>query len=421
MILEIVVMGAVLLVLLGLSFLFSGFETGMISLDLVELENQAKRNRSRARLLHFVRQPDKLLGTTLLGNNVVNILLAALATYLVHRIHSPLFPASYTALLLGAVVLLFGEVMPKSIFRDRADTIVPAFFPVLQFFYYLLKPLVVVVTWLNRGIRKFLKIAEEDNFNYLTKDDLSYLLSLTETDSIDQPQMEMIEDALDFTELEARNVMIPRTEIVAIPETATIAEAIEIARREGFTRYPVYGQNLDDITGVLIIYDALKREHTAETQVGRLAREVLFAPENTDLDVLLKDMQRKHRSIAVIVDAYGGTSGIVTMEDILEEIVGDIEDEYDVEEEIREVEQISPNTWLAQADVEIDRLADEYGIELPEGDYETIAGLILDKLERIPHQGQFISIPPFRLQVLQATDKKVIKVKIYKTETRGDK
>lgn len=403
------------LILLALSFVFSGFETGMISINQFDLEQKAKRNRASARLLSFARQPDKFLGTTLIGNNVVNVLLASLATYMVHQLNSPYFPASYTALAAGTIVLVFGEIVPKAIFRDYADTIVPRFFPIITFFYYLLKPLVALVTLLNTSLRRFLKLDSKGDFNYLTKDDLTFLLSQTDSDAMSQPQMEMIEDALEFREQEARNVMIPRTEIIAIPENATIDETIAIAREEGFTRYPVYRQNLDNIIGVLIIYDVLKRDCTKDMTAGQITHEPLFVPENMALDILLKEMQTKHRSMAIVVDSYGGTAGIVTMEDILEEIVGDIEDEYDVEEEERDVEQVSPNTWLAMADVEIDRLADEYGIELPEGDYETIAGLILDKLERLPHQGQFISVPPYRLQVLQTTDKKIIKVKIHKT------
>ncbi len=404
----------VLLLLLGLSFLFSGFETGMISINQIELENKAKRNRSYVRLLSFVRQPDKFLGTTLIGNNIVNVLLASLTTYLIHRVNPQWFDVRYTALVLGVLVLAFGEIIPKAIFRDHADTIVPRVFPFILFFYAIFRPFVAVVTWINRGLHKMLKLSEKSDFNYLTKDDLTFLLSEANNDSIDEPQMEMIEDALVFHEQEARNVMVPRTDIVAIPETATIAEVIAIAREEGFTRYPVYRQNIDDIIGVLIIYDILKRELTHDMTAGQIVHEPFFAPENMDLDVLLKEMQQKHLSIAIIVDSYGGTAGIVTMEDILEEIVGDIEDEYDTEEESKDVEQVSPNTWLAQADTEIDRLADEWGIELPEGDYETIAGLILDKLERIPQQGQFINIPPYRLQVLQTTDKKIIKVKIHR-------
>ncbi|MDD2332722.1 MAG: hemolysin family protein, partial [Candidatus Cloacimonetes bacterium] len=222
----------------------------------------------------------------------------------------------------------------------------------------------------------------------------------------------------EFREQEARNIMIPRTEIVAIPESAPREEILELARAEGYTRYPVYRQSLDDIIGVLIIYDLLKKEATDTATAGAYLHEPYFAPENTDLDVLLKEMQSKRRSMAIIVDSYGGTAGLVTMEDILEEIVGDIEDEYDIEEGIKDVEQIAANTWLAQADIEIDRLADEYDIELPDGDYETLAGLIIEHLERIPKPGQLIYIGNYRIQVLQATEKKIIKVKIHKA--RGE-
>ncbi len=413
--------GLILLVLLALSFLFSGFENGVISINQLDLEVRAKRNRSSARLLGEVRQPDKMLGTTLLGNNIVNILMASISTYLVAQNIDPArFDPQYTSLVVGAVVLIFGEVIPKTLFRDNADALVPVFYPFMRAVSLVLKPLVACVSWLNTALRKMLHITEGNSFNYLTKDDLTYLLSLTEPDASDAPQMEMIEDALEFTEQEARNVMVPRMEIVAIPETATIAEAIEIAREEGFTRYPVYRKDLDDIVGILIIYDVLKREYTQDTPVGQIVHKPFFTPENTDLDVLLKEMQKHHRSIAIVVDSYGGTAGLVTMEDILEEIFGDIADEYDEQEDEKEVEQVSPNTWLVLADTEIDRLADEYDIQLPEGDYETVAGLILDKLARIPHQGQFVHIENYRLQVLQTTEKKIIKVKIHKISKRGE-
>ncbi|MDD2229320.1 MAG: hemolysin family protein [Candidatus Cloacimonetes bacterium] len=403
-----------LLFFLLLAFLFSGFETGLISLDQLALERDAKRNKSSAALLKFVRQPDKFLGTTLIGNNVANVIIASISTVTVDRFSSIAFDARYTALLVGSIVLIFGEIVPKAIFRDHADTIVPRFFPLLKFFYYTLKPFVAIVTWMNKQLRKLLHLTEDNQYDYLTKDDLSFLLSQTATDGISAPQMEMIEDALDFTEQDAHNVMVPRTDIVAVQENTLIPEVIELAREEGFTRYPVYRNNIDDIVGVLIIYDILKRDCTDDMCAGDIMHEPLFAPENTDLDILLRDMQKKQRSMSIIVDSYGGTAGIVTMEDILEEIVGDIDDEYDDDDEDNDVEQISPNTWLAQADVEIDRLADDYDIDLPEGDYETIAGLILDHLERIPHQGQVVTIGAYRIQVLQVTTKKIIKVKIHK-------
>lgn len=407
-------MSAMLLALLALCFVFAGFETGMISLDPLELERKAKKDKTMAKVMALSKKPDLFLGTTLIGNNIVNVLFATLATYMAHKIDSPYLPAKFSAIASVLIVLSFGEIVPKALFRDHAALLVPKFFPLIHFFYFLFSPLVAIVSAINRSVKKMLKLEDQNSLNFLTRDDLAFLLSQADADPSEQPQMDMLEDALEFGEHIARNVMVPRKDIVAIASDASLDEAIAIAREEGFTRYPVYGRDLDDILGVLIIYDILKHDCTTDMTAGKIIHKPYFAPENMDIDVLLKEMQIKRKTMAIIVDSYGGTSGIVTIEDILEEIVGDIEDEYDDDDESPEVQQISPNTWLVQADVEIDYLADEYGIELPEGDYETVAGLILDTLERIPQQGQFIDIPPYRLQVLQATNKKIIKVKIHK-------
>jgi putative hemolysin len=403
----------VLVFFLLLSLFFSGIETGMISIDQMALERSSHSNRRNAALLRFIRQPDKFLGTTLIGNNVANAILASLATLFVAKLGDSAIDARYMSLIIGTVVLIFGEIVPKAMFRDYADTIVPKVFPILVFFFYLFRPFVAIVSYINLALRKLLKLEENNQYDYLTKDDISFLLSESSGDSAMNPQLEMIEDALDLKDLEARNVMVPRTDIVAISHLASTAEITNIAKAEGFTRYPVYRNSIDDIIGVLIIYDLLKLENDDETTAGDLVHEPFFAPENMDVDILLKEMQLQRKSMTIIVDSYGGTAGIVTMEDILEEIVGEIEDEYDDSEE-HDVQQISPNTWIAMADVEIDHLADDHGIDLPEGDYETVAGLILDHLERIPHQGQFVTIEPYRIQVLQATDKKIVKVKIHR-------
>jgi len=403
----------ILLFFLALSLFFSGLETGLISLDQIALESSARRSRRDAALLRFIRRPDRFLGTTLIGNNIANAILASLSTYFVAELSNFAFDPRYTALLLGLIVLVFGEIVPKALFRDYADSIVPKVFPVLIFFFYLFRPFVAIVSFINRKIRRLLHLEAGNQYDYLTKDDINFLLNESSEDGQMEPHLEMIEDALDLKDLEARNVMVPRTEIVAIPESANLAEIVAIAQEEGFTRYPVYRNSIDEIIGVLIIYDVLKYDNDPDVLAGDILHEPFYAPENMDVDILLKEMQSQRKSMSIIVDSYGGTAGIVTMEDILEEIVGEIEDEYDDEEE-HDVEQISPNTWIAMADVEIDHLADDHDIELPQGDYETIAGLILDHLEKIPHQGQFISIPPYRIQVLQATDKKIVKVKIHK-------
>lgn len=401
----------ILVFFLSLCFLFSGLETGMMSIDQIALEDRARRSKRDAALLKFIRQPDKLLGTTLIGSNVASAVLASIATLFAGNLKN--FDARFTALIVGTIVLIFGEIVPKAVFREHSEKLVTMLFPLLLVFYYMLKPFVAVVGAINTLLMKLFKVGDGNKYDFLTKEDISFLLAESNEDSPLSTQMEMIEDALDLRDQKAKNIMEPRTEIVAIEDITPIPEVRKIAQKEGFTRYPVYRNSIDDIIGVLIVYDMLKKEVNDEMTAGDIIHEPLFAPESIGVDKLLHEMQSQRKSMAIIVDSFGGTAGIVTIEDILEEIVGDIEDEYDEEEE-RDVEQISPNTWIAMADVEIDRLADDYDIILPEGDYETIAGLILDTLEKIPHQGQFINVEPYRIQVLQATDKKIIKVKIHK-------
>ena len=382
----------------------------MMSIDQIALEDRARRSKRDAALLKFIREPDKLLGTTLIGSNVANAVLASIATLLRQ---SAELDARFTALIVGTIVLIFRRNHPQSsIPRSRRK----AGSHGISFAFGVL--LYTQAFCSHRGryqqiLMKLFKVAEGNQYDFLTKEDISFLLAESNEDSPLSAQMEMIEDALDLRDQKAKNIMEPRTEIIAIEDATPISEVRQIAQKEGFTRYPVYKNSIDDIIGVLIVYDLIKTDITDEMTAGDFIHEPLFAPESIAVDKLLHEMQSQRKSMAIIVDSFGGTAGIVTIEDILEEIVGDIEDEYD-EEEDHDVEQISPNTWIAMADVEIDRLADDYEIILPEGDYETIAGLILDTLEKIPYQGQFINVEPYRIQVLQATEKKIIKVKIQK-------
>ncbi|MDD2332120.1 MAG: DUF21 domain-containing protein, partial [Candidatus Cloacimonetes bacterium] len=191
-----------MLVFLAFSFLFSGFETGFISVNLVALEQDARKDRTKDLLLKQLKEPDKLLSTTLIGNNIANVVLASLATFFAHQLNYVYFPPQYTALAIGLVVLLIGEILPKALFRDHADKLVPAVLPILMFFYYLFKPLVASVSVINARMRSALNIDEDGHFHSLSKEDLSFLLSQATGDAITQPQIDMIEDALEFREQE---------------------------------------------------------------------------------------------------------------------------------------------------------------------------------------------------------------------------
>ncbi len=402
----------VIMAFFALSFFFSGIETGLVSLDRFKLEQDSKTDERKKNILSFIKQSDKIFGTILIGNNISNVIIASLSTVLFNELN--LFNNNEGTLLIAFLVLIFGEIIPKTIFRDYSEKLVYLFFPLFQFVYFLLKPLVYIVSLFNDFLKKRFNILEYDSFHFFTKDDVAFILSETLEDSnIEHPQKEMLEDALEFNQLKAKNIMIPRLDIVAIPDTLNIDEIIELAKNEGYTRYPVYHETLDEITGVLIIYDIISKMNNKELKAKDIQREVFFAPEMMDADNLLKEMQTKKKSMAVIVDSYGGTSGILTIEDIIEEIVGDIEDEYDEEE--KDIEVINNHTLLVKAVVDIDRLIDDFDLDIPKGDYETLAGYIISKLEKIPTSGQVLNETQFKLEVIQVSNRKIEKVKITKT------
>jgi putative hemolysin len=404
-----------LLFFLCLSFFFSGIETGIVSLDRLKLEKDAKHNVHKKRLLHFIESPDRFFGTTLVGNNLVNIVIASLSTYFVQeKLPNQVIDPRLSSLAIAGIILIFGEMIPKAIFRDYPNKLVPILFPILRFFYVILKPFVVIVTSFTNFFFRLFHLKTTPGFSYITKDDLAFILSQTSSDEkLAQPQRNMLEDALEFNEQKAKNIMVPRMDVVAIHEETTLPEVENLAREHGYTRYPVYRENLDHIVGVLIIYDIIKNSNKENMIAKDIMHIPYFAPETIDIDNLMKEMQSHRKSMAIISDSYGGTAGIVTMEDILEEIVGDIADEYDEDEDTnKDITHISENLFIVKGDVEIDRLMDEYEIELPVGNYTTIAGLVIDRLEKIPAQGQYLNLDNCRIQVLQVTNKKIVKVKI---------
>ena len=409
---ELIVYLFILIFFFFLSMVFSGFETGIISLDKYKLEQDAKKNKQKKKILDFYDNSDKIFGTTLIGNNIANVVIATASTILFYEVFS--LDNTLSTIIISFLVLIFCEILPKNLFRDFPEKLINIFFPLINICYIVLKPLVKIVTMINIQMKKLFKIDEVNSYMAFTKDDLAFILTQTFNDGkILKPQKEMLEDALEFNDLKAKNVMIPRTEIVAIPDNMKYPEILTFAKQEGYTRYPVYHETLDEITGVLIIYDLLKVKDKNNITAKEIQRDMFFVPESMDADVLLREMQTYKKSIALVVDSYGGTSGIVTVEDILEEIVGDIEDEYDIEQS-KDVEKINDHTWIVNGFVEVDDLNDNYNMSLPEGDYETIAGLLISNIAKIPSQRQIITQNEYKIEVLEVTNKKIKKVKITK-------
>jgi len=401
-----------LIIFFLISFFFSGIETGFVTLDRFKLEQESKNDKRKKGLLEYIQNSDRIFGTVLIGNNISNVIIASLATVLFKE--SGIISAKTGTIIVTVLVLIFGELIPKTIFRDYAEKLVYLFYPLFNLIYILLKPLVYLVSLFNDFLKRRFNIAEYESYHFFTKDDVALILAETaDYEGIEEnAQKEMLEDALEFNQLLAKSIMIPRTEIIAIEDTMKVDEILAMAREEGYTRYPVYHTNLDEITGVLIIYDLISKMDNKELTAKELQREVFFAPETMNITNMLQEMQTNKRSMAVVVDSYGGTAGIATIEDIIEELVGDFEDEYDEEE--REIEIINKNTLIVQADVEVNTLIDDYDIDIPKGDYVSIAGYVIDKLERIPARGCIISEADFQLEILQVTSRKIEKIRIVK-------
>lgn len=407
----------IIIIFLILSAFFSGIETGLISVDKLKMEEAAKTDKKKKQILDFLTNPDRLFGTTLFGTNISVVIVSSVFMYLINyfKEESHVQISDHAAtLIIAGLLLIIGEIVPKALYRDRPNLLVSRGFSALRFFSIIFYPFIKFVSALNRLLAKLIKLPENNGYHLLTREDLSYMLAESQDDgTLHEDQREMLEEALEFTELDAENVMVHRTEIVAFEKNTPITEVIEIAKENGYTRFPVYEEDLDSIIGILIIYDLIKTDIKNNAVAGDFVREAYFAPETTDVDHLLTEMQSNKKSMAIIVDSFGGTAGLVTIEDILEEIVGEIEDEYDNSE--TGVEEIDERTFQMPGFMEIDFLNNEYGFDLPEGDYETIAGLIIDSLEKIPQQGSQIQTGFWKIKVLQVTNKKIEKVQLQNT------
>ncbi len=405
----------IIIIFFILSAFFSGMETGLISIDRMKMEQQAKKSKKKKQILSVLENPDKLFGTTLFGTNISLVIVTSLSILLINIFNQKNdfhISESAATLIIAGVILIFAEIIPKALFRENPNKLVTRGFSLLRFFNLILLPFVKFVSLFNSLLARMFKLSETNSFHILTREDLSYMLAETKDDGIlHEDQRDMLEEALEFTELDAENVMIHRTEIVAFEKDTSIEEVISIAKEKGFTRFPVYDEDLDHIIGILIIYDLIKKNNLDKLNASDFVREAFFAPETMDVDNLLAEMQANKNSMAIIVDSFGGTAGLVTIEDILEEIVGEIEDEYDTTAPM-EVEKIGDNHYNVQGFVEIDFLNDEYEMNLPEGDYETIAGLIIEKLEKIPRQNTKLTINKWNITILQVSDVKILKLEM---------
>ncbi|MCF6169961.1 MAG: hemolysin family protein [Bacteroidales bacterium] len=412
----------VIILMLLFSGFFSGMEIAFVSSSRLKHQLDVKRNILPARVLSiFYKNPSRFIGALLLGNNVAlvvyGIAMAGLLEPLIvgalpAAMHTEVVVLLFQTLISTLIILITAEFFPKILFRINPNAILKFFALPVWLFYYLFYPLILLYIGLSEFIlRKVFRMNLSNNSYQFSAIDLEeyvkeYLPGEQQPDELDQ-EIQMIQNAIEFKNIKLRDCLVPRTEIKAIEINEDIGQLRSLFTVSGHSKILVYRENIDKLVGYVHAFDLFKQPQ----KITEVVRKVEVYPETLAANKLLSDFIKNHKSIAVVVDEFGGTSGIVTMEDVIEEIFGEIEDEHDKEDNLEK--KISENEYIFSARLEIDFLNEKYKLNIPVSDeYETLSGFIIHHHESIPVQHEKIEISPFVFTVLKSRENRIEEVKL---------
>lgn len=421
---------ALILIMLVVAF-FAGIEIAFLASSFVKIELKAKQgSRSAIILSYFKKNVSKVLISMLVGLNLAMILytqqIDEIFAYFYEKVRGvrppehDLFLTFIKSIIDTLILLIFAEYIPKALFRRLADTIIYPAAYILQFFYWILWPIVQLLHIVTKSLFRLMGIAVEDRFVGINKEELdTYLQELIDTSEANEMQevdTDILTNAMTFNEIKVREMMIPRTQLVALPLDSKPEELMNLFIESKHSRILMFQDSIDNIQGFIHSTEMFRKPK----EIKSLVQPVLVVPEVMSADVLLKEFADKRRSMAIVVDEFGGTAGLVTVEDLVEEVFGDIEDEYDEENE-KEIEedmvfiQNEDDTMIIGARQSIFDLNEDHNFDLPESEhYTTLGGLILHETEEIPKEGEvFYTISPkYEFTILSATPTKIVKVKV---------
>ena len=410
------------LLLIGLCILFSAFfsssEAAFLALDRVRLAHLVNTNTpGAARIASMVDKPERLLSTILLGNNIVNVAFTALITLVVLNLLGPENEglAAVVATVAGTVLLLiFGEIIPKTIAVHRSERVAFVYARPLSLIETMLWPIVIALQAITNRTATMLGVTASER-DSITEGELRTLIDIGEAEGTFEPsEAELLQNVFRFGDRQVREVMTPRPEIIGVPSGATLKDFLEIYCQHSHTRFPVYNGSIENITGILSAKDVLKTMASEGLAYGDsvtdVVRDGLFVPETKRTAELFEEMRDKGRQMAVIVDEYGGLAGIVTLKRLSEEVVGAHGEEGEAPEE--EYESIDDNTYQVEGAMSIDEANEELPINLPDGDFDTIAGFVLDRLGSIPEEGDTLEYENLKIEVIEMRAFKIETVRI---------
>jgi putative hemolysin len=398
--------GIVLLVLIVFSGLFASSEIVFIVANKAKLEVRARRKKfGAAQALSFVSSPEDYLTTVLVGNNIVNVAFSSIAAILLQqRFH---LPDTVITIIIALVILVFGELFPKSLLRIVADAVVPYASSFLQACHAFFFPLIWVTQQTSRVIVSSLGFEKSNVGRFLRKKDVEILLKESEEmGEVGKEEGKKIIKVVTLSDVLAKDVMKARANVVGVDIKTPVRQAWQVLVERGYSKLLVYDQTIDNIIGVVFARDFFSRPRT----LSQILRETVFVPETKNCSDLFRDFRLKKISLAVVVDEFGGTAGVVTSEDILQEFLGEIsDDQQDAEQQVK---ALSDGAFLVNGRTEVQKFHTASGLQIPDGPYDTVAGFVMHALGRIPSEKEEVRIGPLLIQVLKATKTKIELLKI---------
>lgn len=399
----------VLLFLIILSGFFSSAETAFSTVNRVRMRAlEDEGSRRAARVNKILESYSKMLSTVLIGNNIVNLSTSALTTTLALRFGIPVAIATGV---LTLVLLLCGEIVPKTWAMLSSEKITLAYGGIIYGLMHLMTPLIFVVDKISNGILRLLHIDPSKKITTMTEAELRTYVDVShESGVIETEEREMIYNVFDFSDALAKDIMIPRINMVTVDVNATFQEVLDTFRESMYTRFPVYENDKDNIIGLINIKDFILTEDEAGFQVRSILRDAHFTYEYKKVADLLYELREKTTSVTFVLNEYGATVGMITLEDLLEEIVGEIRDEYDEDEE-EYIQKLEERVYLVEGSMKLDDINDELGTELDSEDYDSIGGIIIECLDRLPEDEEEVSLESgIRLKVQGIEQNRIVKV-----------
>ena len=407
----------ILFILLLLSGFFSSAETALTTVNKIRLRYLAEEgNKRAATILKITENSGKMLSAILIGNNIVNLSASALTTSLAYNLGGP--AVAIASVVLTVLILLFGEITPKTLASIHSEKLALLYAPVIDVFMKVMTPVIFIINSLSNLVMLILRIDPNAKMNTMTENELRTIVDVSHEDGvIESEEKEMIYNVFDLGDAKAKDVMVPRVNVTFADIDSSYAELIALFREDKFTRLPVYEGSKDNVVGTINMKDLLLFDNNQkEFHIKDILREAYFTYEYKNISELLVEMRTASFNIAIVLDEYGETAGLITLEDILEEIVGEIHDEYDENEE-ENIRQINPLEYIVEGSTNLDDLNDSLDLQLESEDYDSVGGFIIEHLDRLPEEKDEITTPDGIRMVVEKLDKnRIEQVHIYMPE-----